>query len=248
MNTGIFDERRYQGCEPRFGAAAPGIKAQPARTPKPRLTRALLTDVQHETITHGDNKPMFRPLIPLLVASSLTAIAQTTWRDLRFGMTEEEVRKVYDGTVRKLSEEEVSNVYTERFQEEAKSEDILEDVGQKLEGLPTRARLVFDKKSNTLRRIDLTANKPFEGRPDGSEVTGASLAAIEMLNRDLSEKYGRAVTEAGACNATRVVSALSFSCKKMWKSEGETITMQWFFFYKRLDSVFLVYKPLPKDI
>lgn len=92
---------------------------------------------------------------------------------------------------------------------------------------------------------------PFADRTADRAVS-ASLAAINMLNHDLAEKYGTPVTEKGECDLT-VAMVLhdpnSFSCEKMWKSDGQSVRMVWYWsLSRRLVSVILTYSSLPKDL
>jgi hypothetical protein len=171
----------------------------------------------------------------LLLLLNLSAFAQDTWGGLRFGMSEDEVRKAHQGSLRKMSEGEVSDMYTERYQEEAKSKYILEDANQTLEKTPAQLRLIFSKDQRTLLEVNVTAK-------------GNSPTVIYLLNRDLIEKYGRPVTEEGECNATLSSGpGRTFSCLRTWKSEGQIVKIHWYFLEGRA-SVFLTYALPPKGI
>ena len=179
---------------------------------------------------------MSRLLLLLLIACSY-ASAQETWQGLRFGMSEADAQKAYRGTLRSAAGSDLLKA--------------LEDVDQKLEGMSAHAVLLFDKKTDALQQIIVNAQKPFAGETNPTNAAGSSLAAINLLHRDLAEKYGTPITEDGECNLTAAMivrNPTHFSCKKIWKSGGQTITMNWFLFYGRLDLMSLTYKTIPKGI
>jgi hypothetical protein len=162
-------------------------------------------------------------------------LAQNTWRGLRFGTNEAEVRKAYQGTLK--ADQEKSNKYG-RF--------ILSDEDQTLASQPATADLFFDE-SGKLNEVELMLREPL------GSGTGESFAVIGFIDRELTEKYGKPTTQKGECGLTidDVVANRPqkiFVCEKMWRSEGQTIGLYWSIQDKRLKSCFLNYKPLPSDI
>jgi hypothetical protein len=175
-------------------------------------------------------------LIVLAVEGAL--LAQSTWKGLRFGMSEAEVRKTYGGTLRK----EV----TER-QETVLVDDSVELLGA---ALSVRAKVDLSlSKAGKLEVINIIAEKPFANEKDETSASGSSLAAIEELTRRLVDKYGKPLTEEGQCRLTAemLLSRKPVLCNDMWKSEGQNIKMFWSVFDGRLRDFVLSYKPVPTD-
>lgn len=165
------------------------------------------------------------------------ASAQTTWKGLRFGTSEPDVRKEYQGTLQKKLTDD--------------GQLALWDEDQKLLDQRATAGLHFDK-SGKLAFIEVFLKNPFVSAP-GTSAIGKSLAIITVLGENLAEKYGKPITEEGECRVTagEVVSSAPetiFTCKKMWKSEGQTINLFWSIDNQRLSYYGLLYKPLPSDI
>ncbi len=176
-------------------------------------------------------------LIVLLALTLLeVASAQSTWKGLRFGASEADVRKEYEGTLqKKLSDD---------------GRLVLVDVDQKLADQRATADLHFDK-NGKLTMIELYLKDPFaaERRTD---AIGSSFAVITVLGNSLAEKYGKPVTEEGECRLSieDVVnnSQKIFSCNKMWRSGEQTISLYWSIRFQRLFFYGLDYKPLPSEI
>ena len=177
-------------------------------------------------------------VLALLLLLNLSAFTQTTWRGLHFGMSEPQARKVYEGTLRQAYPADVSGAFT------------LIDDNQKLEGMPARASLHFNG-AKTLRGISLVVKDPFANETEIS-AAGSSLATIDVLNDDLIEKYEKPTIKEGECALTARMISLNqrspFSCKMMWKSEGQIIKLDWYFHDGRLSALFLTYTLPPKDI
>jgi hypothetical protein len=176
----------------------------------------------------------------LLLLISALASAQTTWRGLRFGTDEAEVRKVYQGTLQ--NDQELLTKY---------GRIVLTDRDQKLADQRATAHLYFNK-SGGLDEVELMLQEPFATEPANSAIP-KSFAFITILDQELAEKYGKPTTREGECGLTigDVVENRPqkiFLCNKMWKSEGQTISLHWSVQNQRLLSYFLNYKPLPKEI
>jgi hypothetical protein len=164
--------------------------------------------------------------------------AQSTWKGLRFGMSEVEIRKTYGAALRR----EVNG----------KQEAVLVDDSVELLGatLSVRARVeLFLGKAGKLEVINIIAKSPFADEKNETNAGGSSLAAIEELTRRLVSKYGKPLTEEGQCGLTAemLLSRKPALCNDMWKSEGENITMFWSVFDRRLKDFVLSYKPVPTD-
>src|ERR1035438_5325956 len=177
-------------------------------------------------------------ILLIVLAVEGASLAQSTWKGLRFGMSEAEVRKTYGGTLRK----EV----TER------QETVLVDDSVELLGAALSVRAMVDLslgKAGKLEVINIIAEKPFANEKDETSASGSSLAAIEELTRRLIDKYGKPLTEEGQCRLTAemLLSRKPVLCNDMWKSEGQNIKMFWSVFDGRLRAFVLSYKPVPTD-
>jgi hypothetical protein len=171
----------------------------------------------------------------LIVVQAVSA--QTTWNGLRFGASEADVRKEYQGVLQKKPTEDG------RF--------ILLDENQKLANQRAMAALHFDK-SGKLNLIEVFLKDPFAAE-SGASATGSSFSIISVVGDHLAEKYGKPITEEGKCQLTIRDVVYNppqeiFLCDKMWKSEGQTISLFWSIENQRLSFYGLTYKPLPSDI
>jgi hypothetical protein len=127
----------------------------------------------------------------VLFAFAVALPAQTTWKGLRFGMSDIEAQKQYKGTLQKEAP---------RKDAEAGSAWItLTDRNQKLLQMPARVSLEFDKTTKALAQIDIIVENAV-----GSEVdpTGAPTAIIDGLNNHVREKYGAPIILEGDCGLT----------------------------------------------
>jgi hypothetical protein len=178
---------------------------------------------------------VFKTTLLILTASAIAA-AQTTWKGLKFGMSEADVRKEYQGSLEKKL---VENGAYELF-----------DRDQKLLKWPATAGLYFEK-SGKLSLIEVFMNDPFAAE-SGTLATGSSFAVMSVVTDGLVEKYGKWISEDGECQLTihHVVynPRKIFTCKKLWKSDGQTISMYWSVENQRLSFLALTYKPLPSDL
>jgi hypothetical protein len=164
--------------------------------------------------------------------------AQSTWKGLRFGMSEAEVRKTYGGTSRK----EVTG----------RQETVLVDESVELLGAALSVRAKVDLslgQAGKLEVINIIAENPFANEKDETNASGSSLGAIEELTRRLIDKYGKPLTEEGQCKLTAemLLSRKPVLCNDMWKSEGQNIKMSWSVFDGRLRNFVLSYQPVPTD-
>jgi hypothetical protein len=80
---------------------------------------------------------------------------------------------------------------------------------------------------------------------------GSSLATVGFLTDKLVEKYGASVSQEGHCDLTAddlVAPSKMFTCTRLWKSDGQTITWYWAVKNKLISLCALVYRPLASDI
>lgn len=170
---------------------------------------------------------MSKLLLILTLLGSL-ASSQTTWKGLRFGMSEDEVRKTYEGP---LQPSDQDGEYMG-----------LGDTSQRLEGMPMSVHLVFSGVPKKLAWISLLVNKPFADQ--AGDLASVSRVKIKMLEQHLVEKYGKPIREGKECQSPYGAS----SCDMMWKADEQNVLFHWVFFDRCLQSLTLTYKPLPKEI
>ena len=177
-------------------------------------------------------------ILLIVLAVDGVSFAQTTWKGLRFGMSEAEVRKTYTGA---LSKEVTEN------QETVLVDDSVELLGAAL-SVRARVRLSLGKVGK-LEEISIIAKDPFSNEKDDVSAGGASKAAIEEITSRLIDKYGKPLTEEGQCGLTteQILSHKPVLCNDMWKSEGQNIKMFWSVFDGRLRDLILSYQPVPTD-
>jgi hypothetical protein len=177
-------------------------------------------------------------ILLIVLAVEGVSFAQSTWKGLRFGMSEAEARKTYGGTLRK----EVTE-----GQETVLVDDSVELLGAAL-SVRAEVRLSLGK-AGKLEVINIIAKNPFANEKDQSSASGSSLAAVTELTSRLTDKYGKPVTEDGDCRLTAemLLSRKPALCNDMWKSEGQNIKMFWSVFDGRLRDFLLSYKPVPAD-
>jgi hypothetical protein len=182
-------------------------------------------------------KRVFLILLIVLAAEGVS-FAQSTWKGLRFGMSETEVRKTYTGALRK----EVT-----QLQETVLVDDSVELLGTAL-SVRASVRLSLGK-AGKLEVINIIAKNPFATEKDEASASGSSLAAIKELTSRLIDKYGKPLTEEGQCDLTvdMLLTGKPVLCNDMWKSEGQNIKMYWSVFGGRLRDFILSYEPVPTD-
>jgi hypothetical protein len=166
------------------------------------------------------------------------SFAQSTWKGLRFGMSEAEVRKSYTGALRK----EVTEGH----------ETVLIDDSVELLGaaLSVRAKVELSLgKANKLEVINITAKDPFADDKDQTSASGSTEAAIEEITSKLVDKYGKPLTEDDQCNLTTrmLLTHKPILCNAMWKSGGQNIKLSWSAFDGRLKDFIISYQPEPTD-
>jgi hypothetical protein len=183
---------------------------------------------------------MLKIALFIVVVAQVASAQTTTWKGLRFGMKEADVRKEYPASFEKKLIEQ--------------GEFALLDRNQTLAGSKATEELYFDK-SGKLEQIDLSLpDDPFAADSDTS-AAGSSLAVVSMVSQKLVEKYGVAIAQEGRCEVPSMEKALLpsskvkiFVCKSLWKADGQTINMYCTIRNQRLSSLALVYKPIESDI
>ena len=180
-------------------------------------------------------------IISLLFCLSISCVgfAQTTWQGLKFGESEADVRKQYQGVFD-------NKVVT------ADGSFQLVDPGRKLidnppAGWKAAAHLHFYKNAK-LAFIEVVMLDP--------AAETSPTVVISELTEKLVQKYGQPVNQTGDCRMTGddIMESMVYNpgkmlgCKEMWKDAGQTITLNWFIQNKKLSFFGLTYEPLPSDI
>lgn len=174
-----------------------------------------------------------RRIIPLfcLFFIPIFMSAQSTWKGLRFGMSEEEILKEYKGALRKqISEKSETQLVTENV-------ELWPSVSGS-EAVIAEGRFTLGS-GNKLQLIDLTV------RPEN--ISSTTLAMTSLLAQRISEKYGQPVSMKGECNATpaTLIRSLLLTCIQSWKGEGQTIRLIWAVTRGRFTNLSITYAPTP---
>jgi hypothetical protein len=177
-------------------------------------------------------------ILLIVLAVDGVSFAQSTWKGLRFGMSEAEVRKTYTGAL---------HIVVNENQETVLVDDSVELLGAAL-SVRASVRLSLGK-AGKLEVINIIAENPFATEKDETSAIGSSSAAISELTNRLIDKYGKPLTQEGSCNLTvdMLLTRKMFLCNDMWKSNGQNIKMHWFVRNGRLSNFFLSYQPEPTD-
>jgi hypothetical protein len=177
-------------------------------------------------------------ILLIMLAAEGVSFAQSTWKGLRFGMSEAVVRKTYTGALRKEVTENQVTVLVD---------DSVELLGAAL-SVRASVRLSLGR-AGKLEEINIIAKEPFSNEKDDVSAGGASKAAIEEITSRLIDKYGKPLTEEAQCSLTteQILSHKPVLCNEMWKSEGQNIKMYWSVFDGRLKALIVSYEPVPTD-
>jgi hypothetical protein len=163
--------------------------------------------------------------------------AQTTWKGLKFGMTEEEVRKVFSSTLDK------ENLAKGRYALLNRSQNLFD----------TRATAKFYFSADgKLDMISVFMLDPFANDPNPNQAEAKTIEIIETANKELTGKYGNPLSVEGDCAVT-VESVMSsptgiLICDKLFKSEGQGISLGYSVKHERLSTLGITYKPLSSEI
>jgi len=177
--------------------------------------------------------------ILLVLAVQGFLYGQSTWKGLRFGMSEADVRAAYGKPLQK----EVNET-----QETVLVDDTFELLPPPV-SVPATVRLSLGK-SGKLEVINIIAKEsPFANEKDEASASGSTLAVVEQVTSSLVEHYGKALTEEGECKLTAemLMNHTPVVCNAVWRSEGQKIEMAWSVFDGRLKNFILSYQPLPTD-
>ena len=165
-----------------------------------------------------------RSLSKLLLFASVAAgllHAQQTWNGFRFGMSDAEVQKMYEGTLRVVKQDDGQTALVDsamRWRRRGINIDLVASVSFGLDG------------SQKLERTSIVVKEPLE-RDGKSDASGDTLAVLGLLAKTLPEQYGAAVSSKGECDLDLMPKMMVYdpgkplSCEKMWRSEGQTIRM-----------------------
>jgi hypothetical protein len=172
-------------------------------------------------------------MILFCLLSSSYALAQTTWKGLRFGMSETEFKQAYSGNLREVPAGE-------------KVFELNDDDVQLIPDVSFQAKFWF---ISGLYRIYLEMKEdPFAGNPN---ATAKSVASMNFLNEQLQLKYGSPIVERGECRITSTMLVINPNfagmCNKSWRAEGQVIELYWSMLNGRLKSCHLEYSPLSND-
>jgi hypothetical protein len=183
-------------------------------------------------------KKTFQTILLVLVVQGFL-YGQSTWKGLRFGMSEAEVRATYG----KALQREVNET-----QETVLVDDAFELLPAPL-SVPASVRLSLGK-SGKLEVINIIAKEsPFANEKDEASASGSTSAVIDEMTSRLVDRYGKPLTEEGECKLTAemLMNHTPVVCHAVWRSEGQKIEVAWSVFDGRLKNFVLSYQPVPTD-
>jgi len=171
-----------------------------------------------------------------------TAVAQETWKGLRFGMTEAEAQKVLNGyTIERFPEADGHNTIAQRL-----TPDYVLDGQEYKMSFHFEPRLLFGKDTGKLEKIELKLK--LEWPSDMNWLSFLVMASKEMYAQ-LKNKYGAATEEQGLCplDSARIVhggNLAAHNCEAIWRSADQVIDMnQGLFIYpdpKKTTAIFFI--------
>jgi hypothetical protein len=155
----------------------------------------------------------------LVCAIGPVAFAESTWNNLQFGASLEEVRQA-------LSKQDF------KLEQSDKTWIVKPDWGLKMPGL--KADLIFHFRPSLLfsdaGRLEVVDLVLKDTQPDDGAGVGQYFAAT-WIEQQLIAKYGAPATQAGPCNNARVTDFVNnprkFDCKALWKTGEQTVTLSW---------------------
>jgi hypothetical protein len=183
----------------------------------------------------GDEMHKLMVMALMATAAANVGFAQSTWNDLKFGMTIAEVRTSLAKQGLTLQRSDAEWQVTPGWD--------LRLAGLKI-AFHFSPRLYFSS-GDRLERITLglkTAQHASEGT---SAVVLTSLAASH-ITKQLVSKYGPPVRKEGPCDSVDVMDLVGHSprilkCSALWTAPGQTVTLTWSHFERSLDDNELVY-------
>jgi hypothetical protein len=175
----------------------------------------------------------------VIVALCTTATAQTTWHNLRFGASRDEVR---------------SALAAQSFPVETSAEGSLQSVSNYqllLPGmryaLPLRADFHFTDAGglmNVVLSLDVIAMKQNFSNVGGDEAL--MLFAADKLNRALNDKYGPPLDIQADCAADAATLAKRpVTCAVNWHDPGQSVELNWI---TRVPRLYIRYQMLAPDL
>jgi hypothetical protein len=205
---------------------------------------------------------MQNKLVLTLAVASLPLLAQPTWKGLRFGMSEEEIRKAYPGNLAKKPKN-------------SPDETVLVDEGYKLLGdspysalVPhANAKLLLEK-DGKLKEVIISTDTT---NPDQTTET---MTTIEETSKGLVERYGMPIKEGLSAVGGRngiiegkqcpyihggsdlenmgkltdlLLGSKLTTCQVTWRADGQTIELYWNLKDGGLSLFYISYKPTPTD-
>ncbi len=168
--------------------------------------------------------------IAVLGLCAVSTPAQTTWGGFKFGMSEAEVRNQYKKPL-KESEDERGPALNDTIANWNWNPDAASVRLKMTFSPPAKIVFLFDSVSNKLRRVELTVQKPYEEEDNSSDAR--TWLFIDQMTESLTAKYGPPVIIRGdGCerHAENLPTGIphNLTCKRMWRGDGQSITMQWF--------------------
>jgi len=183
---------------------------------------AALTVIQYQ------KEKMLLKSLATLALCAVFAPAQTTWGGLKFGMSQAEVRKQYNKPLNEADSERGpalnDTIVNWNWYPEATSARLKATFSPS-----AKVTFIFDNVSNRLRQIELVVQKPY----DGDSYTRTWLF-IDQMTDGLTAKYGLPVIVRGdGCEHSGEDHVFktpkpNLTCKRMWRGDGQSITMTWF--------------------
>jgi hypothetical protein len=162
--------------------------------------------------------------IALAVLTHGQVFAQTTWHDLRFGMTETEVKAQLGNGVNRPVPDDQTDVDHPSY--------VGWEVLIEVEHIPGKALILFDKKTHRCTGVDLDL--------DPAKLVGAVKKSISVkaLLESLENKYGNPFrTEDGLITKATT-----------WRTKDQIVECRVLFVRDMPDVIFIRYRPKSKDI
>lgn len=171
--------------------------------------------------------------VAAMVLSTVAAHGQSTWSGLRFGMSKDDAME----TLKKrgmMASVESSDVMTVKPSYQVNLPDLAIPLSFDVE-------LTFSK--GGLQQIDLNL-KTDELLKSVKSVYALADAANNSMKKALTAKYGKPIEADGACNAesSELVETMfngDTSCKESWQSQGQLISVSWWYSKQRNRLVYI---------
>jgi len=160
----------------------------------------------------------------LVCAVGPVVLAESTWNNLQFGDSLEEVKQA-------LSKQDL------KLEQSDRTWIVKPDWGLKMPGVKTDLFFHFTPSllfsgAGKLEVVNLALK---DIQPDDGAGVGQYFAAT-WIEQQLIAKYGAPATQAGPCNNAPVTDFVSnprrLACKAVWKSGEQTVTLSWVYYGK----------------